>query len=176
MSELRTAKLAEKIGVHEQRIYQWAREGLADAAKLRRGYWDEAKALQWVEARRMANVREPTNLPEPTYSAADIVEARTRLYTLQGDGAELRNAILRGELITRALLESVLAELGSRLLQPLDEWVRAGGSAAQIARNKEAADALRSTLEGAVEDLRSTLDAGEDLSATRVRLPRRMGG
>ena len=176
MAEIKTADLAAEVGVVHQRISQWEREGLREAAKLRRGWFDREKALEWIETRRSANARESKDLPEQDVGVADIVAARVRLYNAQGDGALLRNAILRGELITRELVEAVLSELGVRLLQPLDEWVRGAGSSAQIARNKEAADDFRRELVRAIEDVRRTLDAGEDLGPTRVRLPRRVGG
>lgn len=174
MTEIKTADLAAELNVSAQRLSQWGAEGLNAAAKIRRGFYDRDKALAWIDVRRQANVRDPEDLPEQS-SPHDIVAARVRLYTLQADGAGLRNELLRGELVTRSLLEAVLSELGVRLLQPIDEWVRGAGSAKQIARNKECADDLRNSLVRTVEDIRSTLDAGEDLGPTRVRLPRRMG-
>ena len=181
MSEITTKELAELAGVNNQRISQWAKEGL-HAAKIRVNCWDREKALAWVEARRAANTREAWNGPEivepsgPTVTAQDLLEERCGLLRVQKEGGELRNALLRGEVITRQLADQTLAELGMMMLEPLDEWVRAGGTPAQIAKNQEVSYELRRAWVRASEHVRRTLDAGEDLSPTRVRLPGRMGG
>lgn len=178
MTDIRTSELADEAGVHIQRVYQWAREGLDGAAKLRRGYYDREKALAWIEARRLVNEHDPPNVSNPaavTLSTDDVVFERYRVLRSQADGNELRNDRLRGDSLSAGVVMALEAAREGRDNAVIDEWVRDGKNAADIADRLRLANALKEGRRAAREDLRDLIANGEDLSATRIRESRRVG-
>lgn len=180
---IKTIELAKEAGVSRQMIGKWALEGLATAARVGHGKWDREVALSWIADRR----EDSPNFDGGPSTRMDIAEARCRLYTLQGDGAELRNALLEASVVFRDSAVSAFSECTSELIAAGDAWARDATTPAckMLLEHVSAATAikikaelwheLRTRQAEAVRRVERTLAAGEDVGSARSRLPGRMG-
>ena len=97
---LRTAKMAEVMGVSERAMMNWANKG---APKERRGWWDVAALIRW-RGRAAGVTGGPT-------AEADKLEADVRLKTAKAKTEEIKLRRLMGSMIPAALVEKTVTEL-----------------------------------------------------------------
>ena len=163
MSVVTTAELAEAAGVTRQRIGQYRdKEGMPGF--LGRNKWDGDVALTWIAERR-----EDTEIP------ADVTALRARLYGLQGDAQEIRNDILRGNVILVDSARQVYSKAIADQVQVGDIWVTQARNAHEQELRRELWHELRQRLHESVESVGATLERGEDVAPTRLRYSKRMG-
>lgn len=182
-TEIGTEDLAVEVGVSRQMIGRWAREGLEEVAKIRRGKWDRERALTWIGDRREDSVR----MDDTNASPGDLVAARIRLYNLQADGAKIRNDLAEASVVYRDTAERVISESAGQQIAAGDAWARDPGteackplldkmSPAQLLQIKaELWNELRRTQADAIRSASRTLAIGEDVGSARVRVARRVG-
>lgn len=175
-----TAELCEAANVSQPTVSRWGAEGLNAAAKVGRGKWRREDALAWIADRREDSLafddQVAPALGSDGASPRALLEARTRLYVAQGDGAHLRNEILAGNLVLRESAQTAYQEGYAACIAAGDRWVRTGTTAREIEQRRELWYELRRELADAVERVARTLARGEDVGSSRVRLPRRVGG
>lgn len=94
-------ELARIFGVSRKWVYELVDKGMPRDGR----HFDLAAAVQWY----MAELKAPGSVEE----AADVTEARRRLYVEQTEKARLENAQLRGELVDLEEARAVLFEVSS---------------------------------------------------------------
>ena len=162
MSSITTAELAAAVGLTVQRIGQYRGEGMP--GYIGRNEWDSELALKWIAERR-----------EDSQSPADVTALRARLYGLQGDAQEIRNDILRGNVVLVDSARTIYAAAISDQVSVGDVWVTQGKNAAEQALRRELWFDLRERLRESIEGVGSALERGEDVAVSRLRYAKRMG-
>ena len=178
-----TGELHRVANVSRQMISRWSREGLEQAAKVGRGKWDREAALSWIADRR----EDSPNFDGAQEARSDLNEARIRLYTLQGDGVSMRNALLEASVVFRDSAVKAFSATVSEMIAAGDAWARDATTpackpllehlspAAVLALKAELCNEYRSLQAEAVRRVAGTLAAGEDVGSARTRLPGRVG-
>ncbi len=181
--EIKTADLAHEVGVSRQMIGKWSKEGLKDAAWISHGKWDRERALSWIADRR----EDSPDWQGKTPAGKDLVAARIKLYTVQAEGAEIRNKAAEALLVYRDTAMGAFSAVTAECIAAGDAWARDHTtpaaqvllervSAAQVlALKAEVWNEVRGIQAEAVRRVEADLAAGEDVGPTRIRVARRMG-
>lgn len=163
MSVVSTQELANAAGVSRTTIGKWASKGMP--GKISRGKWDSEVALKWL-----AEVRQDIADEQMGRTSGNVTELRARLLKLQGDGQQIRNEILAGNVVFRNAVEEVWRECVVACLSEGDQWVRRGRSAEEQQLRQELWHEVRRVLQESTETVAATLSKGKDVVATRVRI------
>jgi len=172
--EIRTKQLLRELNISSGRLTQLAQEGLS-IAKVRYGWWDREKALEWARERQLISDavtggRVVRDTQESSELARELMLSRIRLVGLQGDGQSARNDVLTAQTVLRSDVIETWSTAMMRIMTTLDIYVRSGETAHEIARRKQMANDLRRSIADELESMSGSLEAGVDLSPTRVRL------
>ena len=170
-------------------IARWSREGLEEAAKVRRGHWHREAALSWIADRREdASIRahmgqHGAELDDDSRSTGqDLLEARLALYRQQARGQEIRNSAAEAQLVPREKAIGTYAETQARIIARGDAWARDPNTeaakpllerlspAAVIQLKAELWHELRAQHADVIRVLETHLAHGEDVGSTRIRL------
>lgn len=106
------AEFAQIIGVSEARVSQLVAEGW-----LVRGETAHNMLLAYCE--RLRDVAAGRASGES--GGLDLVQERARLAKLQGDGVEIKNAVLRGQFAPIGLLSEVLADASQGVVERFEQ-------------------------------------------------------
>lgn len=135
--------------------------------QIARNRWDSEACLEWIAERREDRAGGT--------KAADINELRARLYGFQGDAQEIRNNILRGNVVLVDSARTVFAAAVAEQVQVGDVWVTQARNAAEQDVRRELWFELRERLQGAIEGVGTALNRGEDVAPARIRYSKRVG-
>lgn len=167
MSEVTTTELAAILGTSRQSIGIWAKEGLEDEAKIRRGRWDEDKAVAWVAMRRGVMTTDD--------GTTTLAEAKTRQTVALAVWYELRNKREAGEIAYLDDMEAAVMELFAVLREEGDREA-ARGTAQEQAWKRDLWHKLCRCLRVRVRDLVEARARGEDSRAAALSDSGSVGG
>ena len=162
MAIVKLDELAQAAGVSRSRISQWAREGMP---KIKHGQYDAEACLAWIAERR----------DDSSATSPDLKTLRARLYRLQGDAQEIRNDVLRADLLLAETVETALNGLCAAIVEYLEQWASEATGADEQHQRREVTHRVRDGLAGHIEDIRHDLAVGRDIAVTRIRHGRRVG-
>jgi len=162
MTTVTTSELAKAAGVTRARIGQYRDEGMP--GHLGRNSWDSEAALPWI-----ADRRQDSNMP------ADVTALRARLYGLQGDAQEIRNDILRGNVVLVDSARTAYAAAIASQVEVGDVWITQARNAHEMELRRELWFELRERLGQSIESVGAALERGEDVATTRLRYSKRVG-
>jgi len=157
-----TSELAQAAGVTRARIGQYRDEGMP--GHLGRNKWDSEAALPWI-----ADRRQDSNMP------ADVTALRARLYGLQGDAQEIRNDILRGNVVLVDSARTIYSAAIAKQVEVGDIWVTQARNAHEQDLRRELWFDLRERIVESVAGVGTALERGEDVATTRLRYAKRVG-
>ncbi len=164
MAVVTTSELADAAGVTVQRIYQYHRKGMPQVG---RNQWDSELCMKWLADFREDHVGT---------TSRDINDLRARLYQLQGDAQEIRNEVLRGNVVLVETALNAVRQALAELVNIHDAHIAKGRNAAEQEWMTTLSHEIRDASSRAIEGMAEHFSRGEDVAATRVRYGRRVGG